>query len=144
MPTLSRWTVDTVAGRVDEEQLDDRTGEFPRIDDPWRGAGRNGHVTSSGRAADAQHGGSPATTCARRGRRLRPRSAPGARGGGLHARADGTPDGAGLSVVYEPATDTSDLVILDADRLAGPPVAAIRLPARVPFGFHGSWLSATS
>jgi carotenoid cleavage dioxygenase len=31
-------------------------------------------------------------------------------------------------------------VILDAARFAARPVARIRLPQRVPFGFHGAWI----
>ena len=56
--------------------------------------------------------------------------------------ADDTPDGPGwlMSYVYNPATDTSDLTILDADRLDAKPVATVHLPARVPFGFHGNWI----
>jgi len=34
-------------------------------------------------------------------------------------------------------TDLSDVVILDARDFNGEPVATIRLPVRVPFGFHG-------
>jgi carotenoid cleavage dioxygenase len=33
----------------------------------------------------------------------------------------------------------SDVVILDAQDFAGDPIATIRLPVRVPFGFHGGW-----
>ena len=33
-----------------------------------------------------------------------------------------------------------DLVILDGTSFAGPPVATVQLPARIPFGFHGSWI----
>jgi carotenoid cleavage dioxygenase len=42
--------------------------------------------------------------------------------------------------VYDRAEDRSDVVVLDAQDFAGEPVATIHLPARVPFGFHGSWL----
>jgi carotenoid cleavage dioxygenase len=45
-----------------------------------------------------------------------------------------------MTFVYDAATDRSDLVILDADQLAQPPVAIIHLPRRVPSGFHGNWL----
>jgi len=45
-----------------------------------------------------------------------------------------------LAYVYDASRDGSDLVILDAARFDGPPVATIALPQRVPFGFHGSWI----
>ncbi|MET7708337.1 carotenoid oxygenase family protein [Micromonospora sp. NPDC005413] len=34
----------------------------------------------------------------------------------------------------------SDLVILAAQDFTGKPVARVHLPARVPLGFHGSWV----
>ena len=58
---------------------------------------------------------------------------------------DGRADDEGwvLAVVYDAARGASDLVILDATSFAGPPEAVVHLPARVPFGFHGSWVPAT-
>jgi carotenoid cleavage dioxygenase len=44
-----------------------------------------------------------------------------------------------MSYVYDPERDLSDVVILDAQDFAGEPIATIRLPVRVPFGFHGGW-----
>jgi len=44
-----------------------------------------------------------------------------------------------LSYVYNPKRNLSDVVILNAQDFAGEPVATIRLPVRVPFGFHGGW-----
>ena len=35
-PTLDRWTLDPVAGKVLEERLDDRGQEFPRVDERLR------------------------------------------------------------------------------------------------------------
>ena len=59
--------------------------------------------------------------------------------------ADGAADDEGwvLATVYDRTTDTSDMVILDATSFSGPPVATIHLPARIPFGFHGSWLPSS-
>ncbi len=34
-----------------------------------------------------------------------------------------------------------DRVIIDAANFDKPPVARIQIPARVPFGFHGSWIA---
>ena len=45
-----------------------------------------------------------------------------------------------MGYVYDPATDRSDLVVLDAHDFAGGPVATVQLPARVPLGFHGNWI----
>jgi carotenoid cleavage dioxygenase len=42
--------------------------------------------------------------------------------------------------VYDKSRDASDFVILDARRFEAEPVATIRLPCRVPVGFHGAWI----
>lgn len=51
-------------------------------------------------------------------------------------------DGWLLAPVYRAATDTSDLIILDAQDITSGPVATIHVPRRVPFGFHGNWVGA--
>ncbi|MEC7915302.1 MAG: carotenoid oxygenase family protein [Actinomycetota bacterium] len=33
------------------------------------------------------------------------------------------------------------MVVLDASSPGGDPLAEVLLPRRVPFGFHGSWIS---
>jgi len=57
--------------------------------------------------------------------------------------AGGDPDddaGYLLTYVHDEAIDVSELVIVDAsDALAGP-VARIKLPTRVPYGFHATWI----
>jgi carotenoid cleavage dioxygenase-like enzyme len=45
-----------------------------------------------------------------------------------------------LAYVYDAASDRSELVVIDPDRPEEQPVATVHLPARVPYGFHGSWL----
>ena len=46
-----------------------------------------------------------------------------------------------LSMVYDRADDASDLCILDAQRPDKGPIAEIRMPRRVPHGFHGVWIA---
>jgi carotenoid cleavage dioxygenase len=140
---LWRWTVDLATGTVVEEQLDDQATEFPRVDDRLAGReSRYGHlITAGGDGADR-----PSSL-------LRYDLVTGDVdrhdfGPGRHAAeasfvpADDRPGGPGwlMTYVYDAATDTSDLVILDADALIQPPVATIHLPRRVPYGFHGNWL----
>jgi carotenoid cleavage dioxygenase len=37
--------------------------------------------------------------------------------------------------------DGSDLIIIDASDFEGEPIARVRLPRRVPHGFHGNWIA---
>ncbi|WP_315137491.1 carotenoid oxygenase family protein [Achromobacter marplatensis] len=49
-------------------------------------------------------------------------------------------DGWVLACVYRQASDTSDVVVLDGRDLDAGPLATVRLPQRIPAGFHGAWL----
>jgi carotenoid cleavage dioxygenase-like enzyme len=139
---LWSWIIDLHTGKVTERQLDDRPVEFPRIDDrlvglPARYAvsvGTNELVRydlSTGRAEEHSFG--TAESAARPGEAVFVPS--------TNAPADEA-NGWYLGYVYDPARDGSDLVILDASDFAGDPVARIKLPQRVPYGFHGNWISA--
>jgi carotenoid cleavage dioxygenase-like enzyme len=135
---LWSWTIDLRAGTVSERQLDDRAVEFPRIDDRLAGlparfsvsVGEHGWVRHDLPTGEAvEHGlgtGSPGEAV-------------------FVPSGSGTADennGFYLGYVYDPTRDGSDLVILDASDFAGKPVARIKLPTRVPYGFHGNWISA--
>jgi len=56
------------------------------------------------------------------------------------------PEGEGwlVGLVVDLGQETTDLVILDAMRFEDAPVASIRLPHRVPPGFHGNWIPAST
>jgi carotenoid cleavage dioxygenase-like enzyme len=49
-------------------------------------------------------------------------------------------DGYVMAFVHDPDRGAADLVILAAQDFAGEPVARVHLPARIPLGFHGSWI----
>lgn len=51
-------------------------------------------------------------------------------------------DGWLLSAVYDSADDRSEVVVLDARDVAAGPVARVRIPQRMPFGFHANWFPA--
>ncbi|MBI2708348.1 MAG: carotenoid oxygenase family protein, partial [Actinobacteria bacterium] len=56
--------------------------------------------------------------------------------------SDRAPEGEGwlLTLCYDRTRDRSHLAVLDAADVAKGPVARVRLPVRVPYGFHGWWL----
>ena len=150
--TLHRWRIDPAAGTVSEQQLDDRAGDFPRVADADAGrVARHGYLAAArpGGGADVEFGGvtkvdllSGTTTTLAWG--------DGESGGEAvfaadpdRARADdGGSDDAGwlLCLVSDKATRATDLVVADAAAMEE--VARVRMPRRVPAGFHGSWLPA--
>ena len=53
-------------------------------------------------------------------------------------------DGWVLACVYRAASDTTDVAIIDARRFTCAPKATVRLPRRIPAGFHGAWLPTSA
>jgi carotenoid cleavage oxygenase len=144
-PTLDRWTIDLDGGKVVEERLDDRPQEFPRVDDRVVGRPhRYGYATHFGVDDDGIQLGGLVKHDLRAGTseaRTFGRGTHASEGVFVAASDDaGEDEGWVLSVVYDDGRDASDLVVLDATDFSGAPVATVRLPRRVPFGFHGSWV----
>jgi carotenoid cleavage dioxygenase len=145
LPALVRWTIDLDALRVTQQQLDDVPVELPRIDDRVAGSPhRYAYGTRLGDRPD-----NPTMRGLIKydlGRDESTRFDPGEHRSPGEAVFVPAVDGRGedegwvLTVVYDVSRDASDLVILDATSFAGPPVATVHLPARVPYGLHGSWI----
>jgi 8'-apo-carotenoid 13,14-cleaving dioxygenase len=148
LPTFDRWVIDPIARRVSETRIDDRPQEFPRHN-PRVGLqqhryGYTSEVIFNGVnlhgatiKIDVESGTTEAHEYGHGRGGAEPIFVP---------KADGTAEDAGwiLSVVYDATTDSSELCILDAEDITGPEVARIHLPQRVPFGFHGNWVSDRS
>jgi carotenoid cleavage dioxygenase-like enzyme len=49
-------------------------------------------------------------------------------------------DGYVVSFVHDENAAASEVVILDGAHIEAPPVARLRIPARVPLGFHATWV----
>jgi all-trans-8'-apo-beta-carotenal 15,15'-oxygenase len=47
-----------------------------------------------------------------------------------------------LSLCYDAESHSSELVVLDARRVASGPVATLRLQQPVPHGLHGAWVAS--
>jgi carotenoid cleavage dioxygenase len=145
---LWRWRFDTRTGTVTEEQLDDRSHGFPRIDDRRTGlVNRYGWTVSSPPGTPRMQDGAAGV--------LKYDLAAGS--SSYHDFGDtvscGEPvfvparDGAAedegwvMTYTYDRATGSSSFVVLDATDMAAAPVAEVPLPQRVPHGFHASWFA---
>jgi carotenoid cleavage dioxygenase len=157
-PTLDRWVIDTVTGKVTETRLDDHPQEFPVVSPAVvTGAYRYGYSavtldlirymgpagTLDGLPVDAfsdsliKHDLDRQTTTVR------------AFGTGHYTseayfvpaqNARTEDDGYLLAYVFDPERGATDLVILSGQDFTGTPIATVHLPTRVPLGFHGSWI----
>jgi carotenoid cleavage dioxygenase-like enzyme len=143
---LHRWILDPAKGSVVETALDDRSIEFPRVDERRMGsAHRFGYAVANPGGGVNQ----PATELVKydlaTGRSETHDFGPGrVPSEGVFAPASdrsGEDEGYVLTYVYDQRENASDFVVLDASRIAAPPVAEVRLPQRVPYGFHGSWIA---
>ena len=54
--------------------------------------------------------------------------------------SSGEDDGWLVTFVHDGNDDSTDFVVIDAQDFARGYVARVRLPQRVPFGFHGNWV----
>lgn len=150
-PQLWRWTINTSTGKVHEEQIDDRSAEFPRVADSVVGLKhRYGYMMGMSGEFGGDDPGSQSGAILKYDRETGTRQDIELGRG----RTSGEPvfvpsadpkaedDGYLMTYVHDAATDTSQFVILDAASMDKTPVATIDLP-RIPGGFHGSWIPAT-
>jgi 8'-apo-carotenoid 13,14-cleaving dioxygenase len=144
---LERWTVDPRARRVGIETIDPAPQEFPRLDarrfgQPYRYA----FTMASPQARDERFIG--ATALFRHdletgGRQVHDFGAGRHPGEFVFVPAhDDAAEGEGwlIGFVIDRPRERTDLTLLDAMRFEDAPVATVRLPHRVPPGFHGNWI----
>ena len=144
-PTLDRWTVDLVAGKVLEERLDDRGQEFPRVDERLVSRRHRYGYSVAVAEDDANHLDFGANALLKHDLVAGTTQAREFRNGaaGEFVMVPSSPDaaeddGVVMGFVYDRTRDASDLVLLDAGTLED--VASVQLPVRVPYGFHGNWV----
>jgi carotenoid cleavage dioxygenase-like enzyme len=143
---LVRWTIDPEAGTVTEAALDDLAGEFPRFDERFAGlAYRHGWFVGQNRKPGDFRSNVVAHVDLVDGtRRVWEVPAGDAISEAVFTHAgDGAAEGQGwlMAVIYRQAQDVSEFVVFDAQNVEQGPIASARLPRRVPFGFHGQWVS---
>jgi len=148
-PQLWRWTIDTATGNVHEEQVDDRSAEFPRVADNVVGLKhRYGYMMTLSDFANPEDPMRAAASILKYDRETGARSAidfgRGTQCGEAvfvpAANSQAEDDGYLMTYVYDARTDSSRFVIMDAGSMDDAPVASIDLP-RIPNGFHGNWIA---
>ena len=147
LPHLDRWTINPASPdsmrQVSEQTIDERAQEFPRCHPDLNGKpyryGYSVAVTStygfpSIYKHDLQTGESSQFHVGAGRHSAEPVFIP-------RQNADAEDDGFLMTYVYDESKNTSDLIILDARDLSRSALATVHLPVRVPFGFHGNWVS---
>ena len=154
--TLDRWLIDPAAGTVTQTRLDDRGQEFPRVDDrivsrPHRYGysavigEMNRAITVAGDFSDDAFANALIKhDLANGSTEVHEFGRDATAGEAVFAPAShdaGEDDGYVMAYLHNPDRGASDLVILAAQDFTADPVARVHLPARIPLGFHGSWLA---
>jgi carotenoid cleavage dioxygenase len=141
---LQRYTLDLDQRTVTTEVLDDLAWEFPRVDD--RRLGRRHRYAYGVGVVRTEADGLAFRHLVRYDLQVGQRQIHRVGLGDMNSEPVFVPAGPGegegyvLSTVYNAARRATDVVIIDASRFTSPPVATIRLPVRVPMGFHGTWM----
>ena len=148
-PLFHEWRFNLRTGRCTERQLDDSLAEFPRMDN--RALGRKTRYSYHQRCAEA-----PTLLFDGvikydydNGCRAEAHTYPSGWFGGetVFAPRDGSTaedDGYLVTFVADEATGTSEVFVLDAQRIADEPVCRLRVAQRVPTGYHTWWVDAAS
>lgn len=141
LATLDRWTVNPTTRKVSEQRIDDRAQEFPRVhpdlnSKPYR-YGYSAAVEDNGfpriNKQDLQTGTTSHFELGAGRHTGEPYFVP-------RAGASAEDDGYLMSFVFDEGRQKSELLIIDAQDFTRQPLARVLLPARVPYGFHGSWV----
>jgi carotenoid cleavage dioxygenase len=147
---FERWTIDPATQSVTRSVLDDTRQEFLRIDERLTGKPyRYAYALCLPDGGGIEAGLLGSTAILKHdvvaGTRQRHDFGPGRYPGEFvfiprHAEA-AEDDGWVMGLVVNMADETTDLAILDARRFGEEAQARIRLPHRVPPGFHGNWIA---
>lgn len=143
---MERWLIDPKARKVERITLDSAPQEFHRPDERFFGQ-RYRYAFSLGLPSreDGFLGSAPIyrydlDTGERQAHDFGPGKVPGEFV--FVPRSADAPEGDGwvMGYVIDTASDTTDLVILEASDFTGEPLASVHIPHRIPPGFHGNWL----
>ncbi|MEJ6480563.1 carotenoid oxygenase family protein [Nostoc punctiforme UO1] len=145
IPRLYRWQFNLSTGTVREEMLDDVASEFPRVNENL--LGRQTRYGYSNKMANSSlplfegiikydlNSGNSQTHEFGQGRYG---------GEAVFAPRPGAiaeDDGWLVTFVHDENSNTSELVVVNAQDVTAEAVARVIIPQRVPYGFHGTWVA---
>lgn len=145
--TLHRFHFDLDTGAVREETLDERGMDFPRVADARVGLeNRYGYALhfGNGEAGSPRFAGHLKFDFKTGKSELQATSDGRNPGEPVFVPAPGadadSDEGWVMTYLHDESSGKSEFVITDATRFDQPPIARVKLPQRVPYGFHGSWI----
>lgn len=131
------WRINVRTGTITERQVSDIVGDLPRINDAFLGQqNRFGYFTTM-KTELARHDYVTGSTQLIKG--AEQLVAPSEPVFVPRQDARNEDDGYLLALWWNPMTRLTDLLIHDASDPAAAPLARVKLPVRVPAGFHGNW-----
>ena len=143
---LTRWTLNLANGNASEQQLDDLPAEFPRMHPHLNGKfNRFSYLLGTGLGVKPDFGRIIKYDFVNKSNEVYElgEGKEGAESVFIPSENQkNEDDGYLMTYVYDKASDKSNLVIFHAQNIKSGPIAQIKLPQRVPFGFHGSWVPA--
>jgi len=145
---LYRWTINPITGKVSEEMVDDRPGDFGRVNDAYVGQkAQYAYLMSLAGEGDSEepvYGSSLWKYDLHTGECWEHHLGPTTRGGepvfAARENAVAEDDGYVMTIIHDTQSGVSRLVIIDAQDFSSSPVAEVYLPQRVPYGAHGNWV----
>jgi carotenoid cleavage dioxygenase len=147
--SLRRWTIDTATASMKEEVLNDRDIQFPRPDDRMMTRKtRHSFANINLKSRDGRVEGMDAVLRfdTEKGTEDYHHFGAGSAAGELvfapRIGSTGEADGYAMTLVHPANSPTSELAIFHAQDIAAGPIAKVRIPFRVPSGFHCNYYSA--
>lgn len=144
---FERWIIPADGGKVERSVADASGQEFPRFDE--RLTGRPYRYAYCTALADGGAGFISETRLYKHDRETGTREVHDFGANRHPGEFVFVPDGPGeldghlMGLVVDMNDETTDLILIDPANFEGEAVAKIRLPHRVPPGFHGNWVNAS-
>lgn len=145
IPQLYQWRFNLRTGKVKEQLLEEISSEFPQMNQQYLGRkARYGYTAKMAKSPLPLMDGIIKHDL-RSGDAQIHQFSSGCYGGEAvfipHPQGTSEDEGWLVTFVYNQKLNRSSLVIINAQEFTDEPVVEVMIPQRVPYGFHGIWLS---